>query len=141
MLDNIVDKLTSHSRLFKDTALFVVFDESGGYYDSGFIQPLDFFGDGSRVPFIVVSPFSRGGKIVHSYYDHVSVLKFIQRNWRLAPLTHRSRDNLPNPISAAGNPYVPVNAPAIGDLFDMFDMFDMFDFDDHEDQDGHWKDD
>jgi phospholipase C len=122
MLEKIVDKLTSHPGLFEDTALFVAFDEGGGYWDSGYIQPLDFFGDGPRIPFIVVSPYSRGGKVVHTYYDHVSVTKFIERNWELKPLTNRSRDNLPNPTSTAGQPYVPGNAPAIGDLFDMFDF-------------------
>ena len=100
----------------------------GGYYDSGYIQPLNFFGDGPRIPFLVISPYSRGGRVVHTYYDHVSILKFIERNWRLAPLTNRSRDNLPNPIAFADNAYVPRNSPAIGDLFDMFD-FDHFDFD------------
>jgi phospholipase C len=122
MLENIVDKLTSHPELFKDTALFVAFDEGGGYWDSGYFQPLDFFGDGPRIPFLVVSPFSRGGKVIHTYYDHVSVLKFIERNWGLEPLTKRSRDNLQNPTPSAGNPYVPANAPVIGDLFDMFDF-------------------
>ena len=120
MLENIVDRLTAHPSLFKDTALFVAFDEGGGYWDSGYFQPLDFFGDGPRIPFIVVSPYSRGGKVVHTYYDHVSILKFIEHNWSLQPLTGRSRDNLLNPTSAAGNPYVPTNAPAIGDLMDMF---------------------
>jgi len=50
------------------------------------------------------SSTSRGGKVVHSYADHASILKFIERNWGLQPLTSRSRDNLPNPVSAAGNP-------------------------------------
>jgi phospholipase C len=59
---------------------------------------------------------------VHTYYDHVSVTKFIERNWGLKPLTNRSRDNLPNPKPTAGHPYVPSNAPAIGDLFEMFDF-------------------
>jgi phospholipase C len=122
MLENIVDRLASDPALFKSTALFVAFDEAGGYWDSGYIQPLDFFGDGPRIPFIVVSPYSRGGKVVHTYYDHASILKFIERNWGLKPLTSRSRDNLPNPVSAAGNPYVPLNPPALGDLFDMFDF-------------------
>ncbi len=122
MLDKIVDDLTSNPQLFKDTALFVAFDEGGGYWDSGYMQPLDFFGDGPRIPFIVISPFSRGGKVVHSYADHVSVLKFIERNWDLLPLTARSRDNLPNPKAKKDNPYVPTNSPAIGDLFDMFDF-------------------
>jgi phospholipase C len=121
MTAKILD-LLGKANLAKSTALFIAFDEGGGYWDSGFMQPLDFFGDGVRIPFIVVSPYSRGGKVVHTYYDHVSVLKFIERNWHLQPLTGRSRDNLPNPIVAAANPYVPLNMPAIGDLFDMFEF-------------------
>jgi phospholipase C len=50
-------------------------------------------------------------------------LKFIERNWGLLPVTSRSRDNLPDPVMAA-NPYVPVNSPAIGDLFDLFNFDD-----------------
>ena len=97
----------------------VTMDEGGGYYDSGYIQPLDFFGDGPRTPLIVVSPFTRGGHISHTYSDHVSILKFMERNWDLKPLTHRSRDNFPNPIADDDDPYVPLNSPAIGDLFDF----------------------
>jgi len=58
------------------------------------------------------------------------VLKFIERNWRLKPLTDRSRDNLPNPVVSSRNPYVPLNMPAISDLFDMFDFGDDHDHDD-----------
>ena len=119
MLENILDKLKAKPELFKETAFIVTFDEGGGFWDSGFMQPLDFFGDGPRIPLIVVSPYSQGGRVVHSYNDHASVVKFIERNWGLKPLTLRSRDNLPNPIFK-DNPYVPVNIPAIGDLFDMF---------------------
>lgn len=117
---NIVDKIQANPELFAETAIFVTFDEGGGYYDSGYIQPLDFQGDGPRIPFIAVSPFSKGGRIVHSYDDHASVVKFIERNWHLSPLTGRSRDNMPNPIADDENAYVPVNSPAVGDLFDMF---------------------
>ena len=95
----------------------ITFDEGGGYYDSGFIQPIDFFGDGPRVPLVVVSPYSKGGHVAHTYADHVSILKFIERNWRLEPLSARSRDNLPNPIAHKDDPYLPVNGPAISDLF------------------------
>ena len=119
---DILDRLNADTSQVGETAVIITFDESGGFYDSGFVQPIDFFGDGPRIPTIVVSPFSKGGKVVHTYYDHVSVLKFIERNWGLSPLTARSRDNLPNPATGNNNPYVPVNAPAIGDLFDMFDF-------------------
>jgi phospholipase C len=122
MLQKILDALNSDPALKAKTAIFITFDEGGGYYDSGFIEPLDFFGDGPRVPLVAVSPYSTGGHVVHSYSDHVSILKFIERNWRLAPLTGRSRDNLPNPRHDKDNPYVPTNSPAIGDLFDMFDF-------------------
>jgi phospholipase C len=122
MTENIVDKLKAHPELFRDTVLFVTFDEGGGYWDSGFIQPLDFFGDGPRIPLVAVSPYARGGRVVHSYNDHASLVKFIERNWNVKPLTARSRDNLPNPHMDDEHPYVPENMPAVGDLFDMFDF-------------------
>jgi phospholipase C len=122
MIKDILERLHAQPGLERSTAVMVTFDESGGYYDSGYIQPLDFFGDGPRIPLIVISDYSRGGRVVHTYYDHVSILKFIERNWGLSPLTARSRDNLPNPVASKDNPYVPRNRPAIGDLFGMFDF-------------------
>jgi phospholipase C len=135
---NIVDAVNAKPELARDTAIIITWDESGGFYDSGYIQPVDFFGDAPRIPFIVVSPFTRGGHVNHTYTDHVSVTKFIERNWGLAPLSKRSRDNLPNPQTRDSRhdhdaddfatPYIPVNGPSIGDLFDMFD----FDRNDHD---------
>ena len=119
---NIVELAQSNQEQWEQTAIFITVDEGGGYYDSGFIQALDFFGDGPRIPLIAISPFSKGGHISHSYSDHVSLMKFIERNWYLAPVSDRSRDNLPNPRFDDDNPYVPRNMPAIGDLFDMFDF-------------------
>lgn len=116
----ILTELQFSPDLWNSTVVFITVDEGGGYYDSGYIQPLDFFGDGTRIPMIVVSPWTRGGHVSHAYTDHVSVLKFIEANWRLPTISTRSRDNLPNPIQHADNPYVPVNSPAIGDMMDMF---------------------
>ena len=135
MVKKITDHLFANAKLFESTALMITMDEGGGYYDSGYIQPLDFFGDGPRIPMIVVSPFSRGGHVSHVYSDHVSVLKFIERNWKLKPLTNRSRDNFPNPRFDDDNPYVPLNSPAIGDLFDLFDFGHHHDRDDGGDND------
>jgi phospholipase C len=115
----IVDMVQASETLAADTAIFITFDEGGGYYDSGYVQPLDYFGDGTRIPMIVVSPYSKGGHISHVYSDHVSVLKFIEANWNVPPITKRSRDNLPNPITGA-DPYRPTNGPAIGNLMDLF---------------------
>jgi phospholipase C len=118
----IVDAVRANPELWKDTAIFVTFDEGGGYYDSGYVQPLDFFGDGTRIPLLVVSRYTKSGHVSHEYADHVSILKFIERNWALKPVSFRSRDNYPNPITTKTNPYVPENTPAIGDLFDLFDF-------------------
>jgi hypothetical protein len=115
-------------------AIFVTVDEGGGYYDSGYVQPLDFFGDGTRIPLIVVSPFTKPGHISHSYSDHVSIWKLIERNWDLPAISSRSRDNLPNPKSDWDNPYVPGNSPAISDLFGPLHF-------DHDHDGGHDHDD
>jgi phospholipase C len=112
--------MVENSPYWDNTAIFITEDEGGGYYDSGYVQPLDFFGDGTRIPLIVVSAYSRGGRISHSYSDHVSIVKFIERNWNIGTISYRSRDNFPNPITRRDNPYVPVNGPAISDLFDAF---------------------
>jgi phospholipase C len=117
----IVDQVQA-SNYAGDTAIFITFDEGGGYYDSGYVQPLDFFGDGTRIPLIIVSPFAKRGSISHQYADHVSIIKFIERNWDVPPITNRSRDNFPNPIADPSNPYVPQNSPAISDLFDLFEF-------------------
>jgi len=120
IMARVIQGLNAHPQLAATTAFIITFDEGGGYYDSGYMQPIDFFGDGPRIPLVVVSPFTRGGRVSHVYADHASIVKFIERNWQLAPLTDRSRDNLPNPVADANNPYVPKNSPAVGDLFDMF---------------------
>ncbi len=121
-VQNILDALEDHPALKKTTAVFITWDEAGGYWDSGFVQLFDYFGDGPRIPLLVLSPYSAGGNVNHSYADHVSLDKFIERNWHLKPITHRSRDNYPNPIVKAKNPYVPTNMPALDDLFDAFDF-------------------
>lgn len=99
---------------------------------------MDFFGDGTRIPFLAVSPWARKGRVDHEYADHASILKFIERNWGLAPLSAHSRDALPKPIQEhreGRDSYLPVNGPAISDLFGLFD-FDQDDFDDR----GHAED-
>jgi phospholipase C len=118
----IVDAVKANPSLWKDTAIFVTLDEGGGYYDSGYVQLLDYFGDGTRIPFLVVSPYTTAGHISHDYADHVSILKFVEANWKVGTVTSRSRDNFPNPIATADNPYVPTNSPAIDDLLSLFNF-------------------
>lgn len=74
--------MRSKPALWAKTAMLVTVDESGGYWDSGYIQILDTFGDGTRIPLIAVSPFATKGWIDHTYTDHVSILKFIEANFQ-----------------------------------------------------------
>ncbi len=110
-------------KLKASTAVFITWDEAGGYWDSGFLQPIDFFGDGPRIPLLVLSPYSTGGKVNHSYADHVSLLKFIERNWHLRPADATAAATI-CPIRRCGPiaSLCPANMPALDDLFDMFDF-------------------
>jgi len=139
-VSNIIQLAQSNKEQWAETAIFITVDEGGGYYDSGFIQPVDFFGTGPRIPMIAVSPYSTGGHVSHVYNEHSSFVKFVERNWKLnTTLSDRSRDNLPNPKQSDDNDaddYVPHNMPAIGDLFDMFD-FSHHDDGDHDRDDEH----
>ena len=121
-ITSIVNATMKNHAPFDNTAIAITFDEGGGYYDSGYIQTLDFLGDGTRVPLMIVSTYSAAGHIDHTYYDHGSILKFIEANWSVPPMSSRSRDNFPNPVASKDDPYVPVNRPAIGDLMGMFDF-------------------
>jgi phospholipase C len=116
----ILTELDKNPTLRANTAVFITVDEGGGYWDSGYVQQLDFFGDGTRIPMIIVSPYTQGGHVSHVYSDHASVPKFIEANWGLPRITSRSRDNLPNPVQSTDNPYVPTNGPSISDMMAAF---------------------
>lgn len=121
-VNDIINRVKSDKAAWGKTVILITTDEGGGYYDTGYIQPVDFFGDGTRISLIAVSPFAKKGYVDHVYNDHTSILKFIEANWGLNPLSQRSRDNLPDPVARGDNPYVPVNRPAIGDLMSLFDF-------------------
>ena len=120
-INDLINKVQSKTALWENTAIIITTDEGGGYFDSGVIQNLDFFGDGPRIPFLVVSPYAKKGHVDHVYHDHASILKFIEYNWKLKPLSARSRDRLPNPVNDDDD-YIPENQPAIGNLTSMFDF-------------------
>lgn len=119
-LKDLLAKVQADPAQWAHTAILITTDEGGGHFDTGYIQTLDFFGDGTRIALLAVSPYARKGVVDHEYGDHASILKFIERNWRLPPLSPRSRDNLPDPVTTAAHPYRPINGPAVGDLMSMF---------------------
>jgi phospholipase C len=77
----------------KDTVIVITYDENGGRWDH-VIPPVrtDGWGVGTRVPGIVISPWSRGGVVDSNEYETVSILKLIERRFHLAPLSARDAD-------------------------------------------------
>jgi phospholipase C len=75
---------------WNSTAVFLVWDDWGGFYDHVPPPSKDRFGLGIRVPAIIISPYAVAGKISHTYYEFSSVLKFIEEAFGgLPPLTKR----------------------------------------------------
>jgi phospholipase C len=71
------------------SVVFVTWDDFGGLYDHVAPPQLDQFGLGPRVPLLVISPYAKPGFVVHTVYEHSSILKFVETRYGLAPLTAR----------------------------------------------------
>jgi len=80
------------SPMWKNTAIFVTWDDYGGFYDHVPPPQVDGFGLGIRVPLLVISPYAKKGVIDHQVGEFSSVLRFIESNWGLSLLTDRDRD-------------------------------------------------
>ena len=79
------------SPMWSDTAIFLTWDDWGGFYDHMAPPQVDEFGMGIRVPLLVISPYAKEGYIDHTMGEFSSVLKFIEMNWGLPALTRRDR--------------------------------------------------
>jgi phospholipase C len=81
-----------------NTAIFLTWDDFGGFYDHVVPPPIDLYGLGIRVPFIIISPYIKlnanggAGYISHTQYEFSSVLKFIEEDFGVPPLTTRDAD-------------------------------------------------
>ena len=100
VVGQVVQTLLSNPKVWAKTALFVTWDENGGFFDhvapptpppgtpGEFVDPSLLpataagisgpIGLGFRVPMLVISPFSRGGHINSDTFDHTSLLRFIE---------------------------------------------------------------
>lgn len=74
---------------WKSSAFLLSYDEWGGWYDHVKPPQVDQYGYGFRVPALLVSPYARRGFIDSTQLDYTSILRFIEENWNLKPLTSR----------------------------------------------------
>jgi phospholipase C len=75
------------SRFWRSTAIFVTWDDFGGFYDH--VAPPRRSRLGPRVPTLVISPYARRGYVDHATYDLTALLRFVEDRFGLAPLTGR----------------------------------------------------
>jgi phospholipase C len=66
------------SRFWSSTAIFVLWDEWGGWYDHVAPPKVDYDGLGFRVPLLVISPYAKRGFVSHVQYEHGSILRFVE---------------------------------------------------------------
>jgi phospholipase C len=71
------------------TAIVLVWDDFGGFYDHVPPPSVDRFGLGLRVPMLVISPYVKEGMVSHTVYEFASILQLIENRFRLKALTNR----------------------------------------------------
>ncbi len=120
------------SSSWKSSALFLTYDEGGGYFDHVPPPQLDAYGLGMRVPALVISPWAKRGYISGQLYEHNSLLKFIERRFGLPTLSsvnHLFDISTPglNNDAAQGKVLGPPAPPRDG-LAQLGDFYEAFDF-------------
>jgi phospholipase C len=99
------------------TAIFLSWDDWGGFYDHVKPPTVDSSGYGLRVPGIVISPYAKRGYIDHQVLSHDAYLKFIEDDFLGGARINPRTDGRPDP-----RPDVRENAKILGDLRNDFDF-------------------
>jgi phospholipase C len=101
------------SSYWNSTAIFVTWDDYGGFYDHVAPPQVDSLGLGFRVPCLVISPYAKEGFVDHTQADFTSILKFIETAHSLPPLTARvaATSNLSDAFDFSQAPRAPLVLP------------------------------
>lgn len=94
-VSSIVNSIGS-SQYWSNTAIFITWDDWGGWYDNVPPPQLDVMGLGFRVPLIVVSPYAKHGYVSHVQHEFGSIVKFVEKDFGLPSLNQADAraDNL-----------------------------------------------
>ncbi|WP_432398781.1 alkaline phosphatase family protein [Pseudarthrobacter sp. L19] len=99
------------------TAIFLTWDDWGGFYDHVAPPVADVNGYGLRVPGLIISPYARKGYIDHQTASHDAYIKFIEDDFLHGQRIDPATDGRPD-----GRPSVRENSPLLGDLTKAFDF-------------------
>jgi phospholipase C len=97
------------SRYWNSTAIVVLWDDWGGWYDNVPPPQMDFRGLGIRVPCIIISPYAKKGYVSHTQYEFGSILKFVEEAFDLPTLGSLGY----------GSGYTDARAYSLSDSFDF----------------------
>ena len=99
------------------TAVFITWDDWGGFYDHVAPPEIDGFGLGFRVPAITISPYAKEGFVDSKQGEFSSILRFIEQNWHLGPLTKRDArgNDMTQNFDFSQDPRPPDPRPSRGD--------------------------
>ncbi len=77
------------SKAWPRTAIVISWDDYGGFFDHVAPPVIDRWGPSNRVPTIIISPWAKRAHVDSTGYETVSILRFIEWRWGLAPLASR----------------------------------------------------
>ncbi len=111
------------SKYWDSTAIFVFWDDYGGWYDHVAPAYVDYDGLGIRVPLLVISPYAKQGYVSHVHYEHGSILKFVEDLFGLPRLSASDRRaNSPAAdcfdFSQQPRAFVPIQSPLNATYFE-----------------------
>lgn len=86
---NQINAVMGNTTEWNSTAIFLAWDDFGGFYDHMAPPDLDQYGLGPRVPLVIISPYAKAGFISNTQYEFASFLKVVEERFSLAALTER----------------------------------------------------
>ncbi len=110
------------SQYWDSSAIFLMWDDYGGWYDSQAPAFVDYDGLGFRLPLLIISPYAKKNYVSHVHYEHGSILKFVEDVFglpRLAPSDTRANSPTADCFDFKKGPrkFVPIPAPHGTDYF------------------------
>ena len=104
------------SKYWNSTAIFILWDDYGGWYDPVAPKYVDYDGLGLRIPMLIISPYAKQGYVSHVPYEHGSILRFIEDQFhlpRLAASDKRAKSPAKDAFNFSQQPrkFVQFNAP------------------------------